>query len=133
MPTLDVSEAFDISFMDDFTVLRRVETINQRGRLVYGEQRFGATGVVVPTSPNDLQRLPDYQYMNKAISIYTQCQLQGPSPGYQPDEILWHGSQYIVRAVDDYAGYGRGFLMCICLSIDHVDPAPPMPEPLGRA
>jgi hypothetical protein len=85
------------------------------------------------SSPNDLQRVPDYQYMNKAITIYTQCALQGPAPGYQPDEILWHGSQFIVRALDDYSGYGNGWLMVIALSIDHVDPAPPMPAPLGSA
>lgn len=133
MPTLDVSEAFDQSFMDSFTVVRRVETINQYGRVNWTPTQFTATGVVVATSPNDLQRLPEMQYMNKSISIYTQWQLQGPSPGHQPDEIIWHGSQYLVRALDDYSGYGRGFIMVICVSIDAVDPAPAMPTPIGSA
>jgi hypothetical protein len=133
MPTLDVNDAFDPSFIDTFTVLRRVQVLNQYGRIDIQIQQFEADGVVVPTSPNDLQRLPDLQYMNKSISIYTQCLLQGPTPGHQPDEILWHGSQFIVRSLDDYSGYGRGFLMVICVSVDVVDPAPPMLYPMGTA
>jgi hypothetical protein len=125
MPTLDVSEAFDPSFMDCFTVVRRTEIIGQYGRPTTSEKRFEAIGVVVPSSPNDLERLPEIQYMNKAITIYTQCRLQGPSAGYQPDEVVWHGSQFMVRALDDYSGYGRGFIMVVCISIDAVDPAPP--------
>jgi hypothetical protein len=133
MPTLDVSEAFDPSFMDDFTVVRRIQTINQNGRVVITPTESAVTGVVVAASPNDLQRLPELQYMNKTITIYTQYKLQGPAPGFQPDEILWHGSQYLVRAIDDYSGYGRGFIMAVCTSIDAVDPAPYMPEPIGNA
>jgi hypothetical protein len=133
VPTLDVSEAFDPSFMDDFIIVRRVQGISQYGRPVLAEKQFAATGVVVPTSPTDLQRLPEMQYMNKSITIYTQWKLQGPAPGYQPDEVLWHGSQFLVRSLDDYSGYGRGFLQVICISIDAVDPAPAMPDPIGSA
>lgn len=134
MPTLDVNDAFDPSFIDTFVVTRRTEIVNQFGRATFTAQVFEATGVVVPTSPNDLQRLPEMQFMNKSISIYTQENLQGPSPGMMPDEILWHGSQFVVHALDDYSGYGRGFLMAICLSIEAIDPAPPqIPNTIGTA
>jgi hypothetical protein len=128
MPLHDVSDAFDPTFFDDYTVRRRTETINSLGRVVMAVQSYNTIGVVTPSSPNDLNRLPEQQYMNKAITIYTQFKIQGPAPGFQPDEIVWHGSRYIVTAVDDYAGYGRGFIMVICVSMDAVDPAPPLPE-----
>ena len=128
MPTHDVNDAFDPSFIDTFTVLRRVQGISQFGRAVILEQTLAGFGVVVASSPNDLQRLPEMQYQNKSISIYTQMRLQGPWTGMQPDEILWHGSRYIVRALDDYSGYGRGWIMVICTSVDAMDPPPPFPN-----
>jgi hypothetical protein len=133
MPTHDVSEAFDPSFLDTFTIIRRVQIISQFGRVRLVEKRFTGIGVVVASSPNDLQRVPEMQYMNKSITIYTQWKLQGPAPGMQPDEIIWHGSQFLVRSLDDYSGYGRGFITVICLSIDSVDPAPYLPDIMGTA
>ena len=133
MPTHSVNEAFDPSFLDTFTIIRRVQIITQFGRVQTVEKRFTGIGVVVATSPNDLQRVPEMQYMNKSITIYTEWKLQGPAPGMQPDEIIWHGSQYLVRSLDDYSGYGRGFITVICLSIDSVDPAPYMPDHVGHA
>lgn len=125
MPIHDVNDAFDPTFMDQFTVLRRTQQVSQFGRNVVNETSFVAQGVVTASSPDDLQRLPESQYMNKSITIYTQERMQGPSAGYQPDEVLWHGSRYLVNAVDDYSGYGRGFVMVICGSVDAVDPPPP--------
>ncbi len=133
MPTHDVNDAFDPSFIDTFTVLRRAQTVNQVGRVQITEQQIAGQGVVVASSPNDLLRVPEMQYQNKSISIYTTMRLQGPSAGMQPDEILWHGSQYVVRALDDYSGYGRGWIMVICTSIDAVDPPPTFPNTLGTA
>jgi hypothetical protein len=131
MPTHDVSEAFDPSFLDNFTIIRRVQHVNQYGRVEIVEGRWTGVGVVVASSPNDLQRLPEMQYFNKAVTIYTQWKLQGPAPNMQPDEIIWHGSQYLVRSLEDYSGYGRGFISCVCLSIDSVDPAPYLPDNIG--
>jgi len=135
MPTLDVADAFDPSFMDSFIVIRRTEAVNQYGRVVTTEQRFNSTGVVTATGPDDLQRLPEMQYMNKAITIYTRFKIQGPSDGYQADFILWHGSHFIVQTLDDYSGYinEQGFVTVNCTSIENLDPAPLMPDPVGSA
>lgn len=135
MPTLDVSDAFDPSFMDTFVVIRRVETVNQNGRVETTEQRWTVDGVITATGPDDLQRLPELQYMNKAITIYTRWKLQGPSPGYQPDFVLWHGSYFIVQTLDDYSGYinEQGFVTANCMSINALDPPPFMPDPMGSA
>ena len=131
MPTHHVDEAFDPSFLDNFIIIRRRQRISEFGRVQLLEKRWTGIGVVVASSPNDLLRVPEMQYMNKAVTVYTQWRLQGPAPNIQPDEIIWHGSQYLVRSVDDYSGYGRGFLTCVCISIDAVDPAPYMPDNIG--
>jgi hypothetical protein len=137
MPTLDVSDAFDASFMDDIVVLRRSVSITSKGRTQVTEVPMSASAVVTAASPDDLARLPDSEYMNKAVSIYSQFRLRGPSRDEagnetMPDEILWHGSRYVVRALDDFSGYGHGFVSAVAVSVDSVDPAP-IPDPQGSA
>jgi hypothetical protein len=71
-------------------------------------------------------------YFNKEISVAALADqnadgsavLQGPSDTTLPDEIIWHGSRFIVRTVDDYSGYGRGFINVTAVSIEAVDPPP---------
>lgn len=134
MPTHDVSDAFDPSFFDQISVTRLTETIDQHGRVIRTPQQLTALAVVVPTSPSDLARLPDEEYMNKAITIYSQFRLQGPvkvaGTRTHPDQVLWHGSTFVVRLLDDYSGYGRGFLMAIATSIEAID-GPPLPDPMS--
>jgi len=130
MPTLDVNDAFDPSFWDNIVVIRRIVTIDQHGRARVTEKPISARAVVIAASPNDLQRLPEAEWMNKAIQITTPFRLQGPSIDEvgtvtHPDHILWHGSIYVIRIFDDYAGYGRGFTHAIAVSINAVDPPPP--------
>jgi len=87
--------------------------------------------VVTPASPSDLQRLPDYQQMGKGISIYSITpRLQGPALNpdgteTQPDHIEWHGSVYLVRMVEDWAGFGQGYVHTIAETLKAVDPPPP--------
>lgn len=137
MPLLDVNDAFDPIMMDEFQVIRRVQTISNKGRVVVAETPMTATGVVTAASPDDLQRLPEAEYMNKAISIYTPFRLQGPAQDEAgvvtlPDQVLWHDSVFVVRAVDDFSGYGRGFVSAVAVSVGAVDP-PPIPAPVGSA
>lgn len=127
MPELDVSDAFGEELLDTFTVIRRVETlINGRSTTVETPFR-NVEGVVAPTAPDDLQRLPEGDYMNKALTIITQFRLQGPSPNYKADEIEWpanSGNRYLVRVVDDFSAYGAGFVQVIAASIEAMDPPP---------
>ena len=119
-------------------VQRRAATVDQYGRVQTSTTSFTMQAVVVAASPNDLARLPDYEIMHKTIGIYSiSPRLQGPAVdeiGQQtmPDLILWHGSTYVIRLIDDYSGYGRGFIHSVATSIQAVDP-PPMPEALGSA
>jgi hypothetical protein len=130
MATFDVSDAFDASFFDMVVVNRIDESIDQYGRVVRGATQIETQAVVVATGPDDLKRLPEEQYAMKAISLYSPFRFQGPaqlsSTGTRqhPDEILWHGSTYVVTVLDDYTDFGRGFVYVVAVSIDPVDPPP---------
>jgi len=131
MPYHDVNDAFDPSFWDNIQVVRRVITVDQHGRNTTTETPITTRAVVTAAGPNDLQRLPEEEYFNKAIEVYSPFRFQGTSTDElgnvvtHPDHILWHGSVYVVRALDDYAGYGRGFVHVVAVSINAVDPPPP--------
>jgi hypothetical protein len=63
--------------------------------------------------------------------------LQGPARNIdgsqtQPDQIEWHGSLYVVRLLEDYSGYGQGFVHTVAESVQSIDP-PPMGDALGSA
>jgi len=137
MPTLDVNDAFDPSFWDNITVIRRYAQVNQYGRVSVTEVPMSTRGVVVATSPDDLMRVPEHEMMSKSISITSPFRFQGPSIDEagnvtHPDHILWNNSVYVVRLLDDYSGYGRGFVHVVATSIQNAD-YPPIPEPMGSA
>jgi len=139
MPSLDVTDAFDISFWDQIVVIRRAASIDNKGRVSTVDKPMSAFAVVTAASPVDLQRVPEWSMMNKAISIYTPFRIQGPAVDEagnvtHPDEILWCNSLYIVNYLEDYSRYGRGFVHAVAISKQNVDypPTPlPMPEPVG--
>lgn len=124
MPTLDVNDAFDPSFLDTFTVIRQYETVNDKGRVVLSTKAQTVSGVVTAASPNDLTFVPEYQHMNKAISIYSPFPLQGVTNETVADTILWHGSEYTVNWLEDYTGYGRGWVHAVAVSITVQNPPP---------
>jgi len=138
MPTLDVNDAFDPSFMDTITVVRRVQVLSNKGRVTTKETARTVAAVVVSATPDDLQRLPDYEMMEKAIRVTSpQFRLQGivmDELGNKtlPDQILWHGSMYVVHSLEDYSNYGRGFTSVIAISMTQPDP-PVMGPPIGNA
>lgn len=126
MPSLDVSEAFlEPMFLDGFVVLRQAETISNKGRsVITPEEIDGLFGTVCAASPNDLERLRDYEFQGNAISIVTNFMLRGVSAannqGFQPDVIVWAGDQYTVVTVQDYARYGVGFIQAIAVERTYV-------------
>jgi len=131
MPLLDLSEAFDPSFWDNVVVVRRTVVMDNNGRNTVTETSITTRAVVTAAGPNDLQRLPEEEYFNKAIDIYSPFRFQGTSTDElgnvvtHPDHVYWHGSVFVVRSLDDYAGYGRGFTHVVAASINAVDPPPP--------
>lgn len=125
---LDVSEVLlDPTLVDSFTVNRRAETVNNFGESTLTVTVMeGVLGVVCSASPNDLKRLDDRELMGRHLSVVTRFRLQGPSPGYQPDTILWNGDEYVVKLIDPYPQYGYGFIQAIVGSIDAQDEPTPL-------
>jgi hypothetical protein len=119
-PTLDVSDGFDPSFYDELTVTRTTETINIHGRTAQVATTENFIGVVTPASPSDLERLPEAERMKKAISVYTQYRLRGVGPGYDADIIHWHGTPYQVSNLNDYSGYGVGFISVTAVAMSNI-------------
>jgi hypothetical protein len=131
MPFLDVNDAFDPSFWDNIVVVRRTVVTDINGRGQTTESSLTTRAVVTAAGPNEMQRVPEEEYFNKAIDVYSPFRFQGTSTDElgnvvtHPDHIYWHGSVYVVRTLDDYAGYGRGFIHVVAVSINAVDPPPP--------
>jgi len=124
MAQLDVSEALtDPLLGDTFTVRRKVETLNSKGRAILTPTDIPRVfGVITVSSPNDLERLPEEQRMGRHLSIVTKFQLIGPAPGKQPDSVLWRGSELLVQNVEPYPQFGQGFMQAIVGSTDMIDP-----------
>lgn len=125
MPTLDLSDSLlEPTFLDRFLVKRRAETVNQYGESTTVITQIYAYGTVDAASPNDLDRGADEQHQGKSIAIVTRFRLRGVSAGYQPDLVVWHGDSFVVAKVEDYTGYGAGWVQVECRSIDFVDEPP---------
>lgn len=123
---LDVSDVLlDPMLASTFDVNRRVEVISNKGRVEITETLFSdVVGVVCTASKNDLDRLDDNQRMGRHLSIVTRFRLRGPSPGYQPDTVVWNGDTFVVQYVDVYTDYGFGFIQAIVGSMDSIDQPP---------
>jgi len=125
MPTLDVSDALNSpEFNDRFNVVRRQEIVDTHGRSTLTETTYpNVIGVVTSGSPNDLDRPSDYESFTRSISVVTKFKLRGEVAGYQPDVIIWHGSQFVVKAIDLYPQFGPGFYQVECESMERTDTA----------
>lgn len=137
MADLDVH---DITIDPDFAdyqgfVVNRYNSSYDHGRLVKtGPTVFaGVLGTICAASPNDLKRFPEGQVTGKVISVVTPFRLHASAnDGVNdnlPDEIVWHGTTYVVIWVDDYAGFGQGNIQALAESKLKQDPGPPGSPP----
>jgi galactose-6-phosphate isomerase len=125
MAYLDVTEILtDPEIASKFDVVRRAETVADNGMSTLALTPFRRrTGVITATSPNSLDRGTDMQSMPRSITVVTKFKLQSEVIGYQPDVVVWKGSQYLVKSIDLYPHFGPGFYQAECHSMDRIDPA----------
>lgn len=115
MASIDVSDAFDPSFMDSGIIcMRLTQTVDDQGVATDSAAPISFTGEVVPDEGANLIRLPDGSRVRETLSIYTMFQLRTQRAGMSADIVTWKGAQYTVAAVDDYMNYGRGFVVAKC-------------------
>lgn len=128
MAELDLSDAFGMELLDCFVVQRRQETVDSNGEAVIETVPMDAAGVVTRATPNQLLRLAESDSSEAHICIVTQFRLRGPARAggeqFKPDNILWQGSTYVVKAVDPYTNFGSGFVQAIAGSTDSIEEAP---------
>lgn len=117
MATIDVTELLgDADFVDSFSVIRRVDSVNNYGENVLSESTTsGVVGSVQPASPDDMQRLPDSVRRRDAITVYSVTRI---SPDAYPDVVLWGGKKYQAQTSEDFGNYGAGYTKTICTLIE---------------
>ena len=123
MALLDVSSILiDPDLTDRFSVRRRKADVDIQGRLAISEQLFtGIIGVITTANPNDLDRQDDFSVFTRTLSVVTRFRLRGEVKGYQPDVIVWHGNNFVVKHIDLYPQFGSGFYQAECESMDRTD------------
>ena len=125
MPLLDVTEILtDPLFAEKVTVERRAITMGDNGRQVFTTTTFNPIAVVTSAATQDLERTAVGEWRGHQISVITKFRLRGPSPGFQPDVVVWNGDPHVVIQIDDYTHYGPGFVEAICESMSGTDQPP---------
>ena len=116
MAITDVTELLgDADFVDSFSVIRRVNSVNNYGENVLSESTISAVGSIQPASPDDMQRLPDSVRRRDAITVYSVTRI---SPDAYPDVVVWNGKKYQAQTSDDFGNYGAGYTRAICTLIE---------------
>lgn len=125
MAYLDVTEILmDPEIASRFNVVRRAEVVDDHGLSTLSLKPFkNKIGVITATSPNTLDRGTDMQTMPRSITVVTKFKLQSEVTGFQPDVVVWKGSNYLVKSIDLYPHFGPGFYQAECHSMDRTDPA----------
>jgi len=123
MPFIDPSIVMlDPQFTDTYNVVSRLQSINTYGEVeLTSSRRNSVLGVVTPTRPADLLRLPETERGNRAITIFTQERLNSAANSQQPDWIEWRGDTFIVKMLMPWTAYGPGWVKAVCTSIDSTE------------
>jgi galactose-6-phosphate isomerase len=131
VPSIDVNEVIlggDIAG-EAFQVIRRRQTMVDGMAVEVETLLTGMVGAIAPTGDNSLVRAEGFTEQNETLQVVTNFMLRGPSrtaddAEWMADLVVWQGSRYIVRTVNNFSQYGRGFIQAECLSFDYVDLPP---------
>jgi len=125
MAFIDMTEVVtDPMLASSFTVKRRFESVDAHGRSVQATKLIpDVIGVVTSAGRNDLERLPEDQRMGRNFVVVTNFKLRGPAVGFQPDVVVWLGSDCVVKQLDPYPQFGQGFMQAIIGSMENMDNA----------
>jgi hypothetical protein len=120
MALIDVSFLLvDPDFTDTITRIIRTQLINDFGEMVITETQQIITASVQSGSGtvNTLMRQKEGAYVEDHIDVYYQGELFTENgPGTYCDIILWRGSRYQVKTVEEtFLNYGQGFTKAYCV------------------
>lgn len=128
MPDIDVTDVLiSLGVADqEFSVVRRVETVNTYGESVQTDTVLGPyAGAVQPLGDRSLFREETFSTGKNGISVWSPVTLYNAARAadgttYQPDLVLWKGDYYLVRGVDDWTQFGQGYVRADCVGYDYV-------------
>lgn len=135
MPDIDVTDVLldgDVAG-ELFTLVRRQTSVNAaNGQVVIVPTTIPdiSAASIAPVGENSLLREEAFQTQMNAIEVITTYRLRGASKdqgsglSYQPDLVLWQGTYYVVRVLNDWTRYGAGFVAAECIQIDYNDTPP---------
>jgi len=131
MPLLDVSDALDVLNMDRFSVVSSAMAVGATGQAATTlAAPVTAYGVVTPEK-SSLERMADGTRLAACIDVYTLYPLTAgiktdDATSRPADLVLWHGRTWVVAMVEDFSGFGAGYLHAVC---DLVQQMPTAQEP----
>lgn len=104
---IDVSDVInDPDFQQPFTVCRKSGHFGPGGWIQDPETEIAMTGVVVPSSPDDIQQLPEGDRITAAQTFYGTSAIYRTNNAGTADEIEWKGDRYRVYQVWDRSSDG---------------------------
>ena len=128
MATLDVSDAFDESFLSTLTVYKCNVDLDAEG--FWSKTLSDPYIIRVVKTPNEDKPKTDIQsdYKLKSIEVYSIDKLRNQNAIDAADIIEWNGQKYQVDSVEDYSNYGQGYYH-IYASLINADDRTPADEP----
>lgn len=101
---IDVSELIhDEDFCTEFTVIKKNEPIWERGVAVYEEIKKDVQGIVLPSSSEDIELLPEADRHHGLKSFFTdECELNITDDEKTSDICVYGGKKYKLIHVFDY-------------------------------
>lgn len=95
----------DPDFCESF-IIRRRNGEWQKGRFVTVHEDMKVTGIVEPTSGDDLEQLPEGDRVRGMMTFYTKEQLNLALDPQQADHIICRGKVYKAVQVLDWSRHG---------------------------
>ena len=114
---LDVSDVLaDPDLEITFTLIRATVTIDGSGRASRQAEKTTLSGVILPATDQQLDRLPEGDRSSEVVAVYCVRQLTSGTETLAPDEITWRGMTYRIKQILDMVTVG-GFCTALAISI----------------
>lgn len=103
---IDVSRLItDPDFCEPFTIRRRIGKW-EAGRFIATPEDTAVTGIVEPTSGDDLEQVPEGDWVSGMMTFYTRQIVYLSQDKQQSDELIWRGKVYKAVQTLDWSRHG---------------------------
>jgi len=126
VPNIDVNDVLvDPDLSTVFDVRRQRETVGSNGRTVITPELFEGVQGIITWLEGPITQREDGLLTRQGINIATPFSLRDASFGFQPDIVIWQGTEYRVVSTKAHRHLGRGWTRATAESTRASDnPAP---------